>query len=103
MVRECAISTIMSKQPDDTTKEAGSNVFSIAAVAKPKKRKDKWPDAVLSRGYSMIPSILLWGQAKMGLKPDELNVLLQLIDRKSTRLNSSHVKSSYAVFCLKKK
>src|SRR5690606_41721112 len=26
-----------------------------------------------------------------------------LTDRKSTRLNSSHVKSSYAVFCLKKK
>src|SRR5436309_9010078 len=25
------------------------------------------------------------------------------IDRKSTRLNSSHVKISYAVFCLKKK
>src|SRR5690606_39283250 len=24
-------------------------------------------------------------------------------DRKSTRLNSSHVKTSYAVFCLKKK
>src|SRR5690606_36719739 len=27
----------------------------------------------------------------------------QLLDRKSTRLNSSHVKISYAVFCLKKK
>src|SRR5690606_40896755 len=27
----------------------------------------------------------------------------QLRDRKSTRLNSSHVKISYAVFCLKKK
>src|SRR5690606_41615863 len=26
-----------------------------------------------------------------------------LADRKSTRLNSSHVKTSYAVFCLKKK
>src|SRR5699024_11544531 len=26
-----------------------------------------------------------------------------LIDRKSTRLNSSHVSISYAVFCLKKK
>src|SRR5690606_40129615 len=25
----------------------------------------------------------------------------QLVDRKSTRLNSSHVKISYAVFCLK--
>src|SRR5690606_12643966 len=28
---------------------------------------------------------------------------LGLADRKSTRLNSSHVKTSYAVFCLKKK
>src|SRR5690606_41945749 len=28
---------------------------------------------------------------------------VQPIDRKSTRLNSSHVKISYAVFCLKKK
>src|SRR5690554_7738773 len=30
-------------------------------------------------------------------------VALQTIDRKSTRLNSSHVRISYAVFCLKKK
>src|SRR5438067_7603301 len=29
--------------------------------------------------------------------------LEQLLDRKSTRLNSSHVSISYAVFCLKKK
>src|SRR6266496_1907769 len=29
--------------------------------------------------------------------------LLCVRDRKSTRLNSSHVESSYAVFCLKKK
>src|SRR5690606_39494159 len=29
--------------------------------------------------------------------------LQQPLDRKSTRLNSSHVKISYAVFCLKKK
>src|SRR5690606_40067502 len=28
---------------------------------------------------------------------------LRSLDRKSTRLNSSHVKISYAVFCLKKK
>src|SRR5690606_41934660 len=27
----------------------------------------------------------------------------EVLDRKSTRLNSSHVKISYAVFCLKKK
>src|SRR5690606_39525840 len=30
-------------------------------------------------------------------------VTCPIIDRKSTRLNSSHVKISYAVFCLKKK
>src|SRR5438874_8340304 len=29
--------------------------------------------------------------------------LLEHVDRKSTRLNSSHVEISYAVFCLKKK
>src|SRR2546427_9629650 len=29
--------------------------------------------------------------------------LLQILDRKSTRLNSSHSQISYAVFCLKKK
>src|SRR5690625_6332028 len=32
-----------------------------------------------------------------------MNIPLGLIDRKSTRLNSSHVAISYAVFCLKKK
>src|SRR5690554_7056324 len=34
---------------------------------------------------------------------DELHGLLLEEDRKSTRLNSSHVRISYAVFCLKKK
>src|SRR5258708_15421951 len=33
----------------------------------------------------------------------ELNAVLDLRDRKSTRLNSSHQIISYAVFCLKKK
>src|SRR5690606_39789332 len=33
----------------------------------------------------------------------ELSAALAVADRKSTRLNSSHVKISYAVFCLKKK
>src|SRR5438874_5334088 len=32
-----------------------------------------------------------------------LNVVEHAQDRKSTRLNSSHVENSYAVFCLKKK
>src|SRR5690606_8319257 len=35
--------------------------------------------------------------------PDVLGDIVLKLDRKSTRLNSSHVKISYAVFCLKKK
>src|SRR5690606_40028678 len=40
--------------------------------------------------------------------PDHAHELTDVVpravgDRKSTRLNSSHVKNSYAVFCLKKK
>src|SRR5690625_6004203 len=33
----------------------------------------------------------------------ECNAIIHVLDRKSTRLNSSHVAISYAVFCLKKK
>src|SRR5438874_6491224 len=33
----------------------------------------------------------------------EIEKIADCIDRKSTRLNSSHVEISYAVFCLKKK
>src|SRR3712207_7023183 len=31
------------------------------------------------------------------------NIMMDAVDRKSTRLNSSHANISYAVFCLKKK
>src|SRR5690625_6783643 len=37
-----------------------------------------------------------------GIRPGE-KMFEELLDRKSTRLNSSHVAISYAVFCLKKK
>src|SRR5690606_40306053 len=33
----------------------------------------------------------------------QMGLIQDIRDRKSTRLNSSHVKISYAVFCLKKK
>src|SRR5207245_11436542 len=49
--------------------------------------------------------ILLVGQPELRdkLNAFELRQLKQRIDRKSTRLNSSHGSISYAVFCLKKK
>src|SRR2546427_2125695 len=41
------------------------------------------------------------GQGQLSIKWTDVNG--RVIDRKSTRLNSSHSQISYAVFCLKKK
>src|SRR5690554_131446 len=43
------------------------------------------------------------GMAAYALSKSALQGLARGLDRKSTRLNSSHVRISYAVFCLKKK
>src|SRR5690625_6430097 len=40
---------------------------------------------------------------KQAIKYDQISYMDMLRDRKSTRLNSSHVAISYAVFCLKNK
>src|SRR5947207_9519019 len=53
-----------------------------AAMLAQEKQKSDWPE---SGGVAGAP------------------VLIAEIDRKSTRLNSSHTVISYAVFCLKKK
>src|SRR5256885_9959419 len=49
----------------------------------------------------------LFLRSARGMEPTELGALVLArargIDRKSTRLNSSHLVISYAVFCLKKK
>src|SRR5205807_2965779 len=48
----------------------------------------------------MVEDVLLLGQ---GCLDFAVHPLVKEIDRKSTRLNSSHLVISYAVFCLKKK
>src|SRR5690606_40748103 len=56
------------------------------------------PDLIITAAYGQILPKVLLDAPKHGC----INVHASL-DRKSTRLNSSHVKISYAVFCLKKK
>src|SRR5207302_10289041 len=51
----------------------------------------------VSRGRCGLAKAGFVGGLHVGLFTGDL-----LLDRKSTRLNSSHVKISYAVFCLKK-
>src|SRR5947209_10495870 len=43
------------------------------------------------------------GERQRGADQLAFELAAQLLDRKSTRLNSSHANISYAVFCLKKK
>src|SRR5437660_9509912 len=55
--------------------------------------------------YMLVAAIFLVGLAGLGLsiRASFSRQLRESQDRKSTRLNSSHVAISYAVFCLKKK
>src|SRR5690606_41928818 len=59
-------------------------------------------DALVANGANQIngPS---FGIDKPEPLYDKARIDALKLDRKSTRLNSSHVKISYAVFCLKKK
>src|SRR5690606_40559042 len=61
-----------------------------------------------SDSYSDFPMLAVVGRPTVCNPDRRLKAVARsydwpVLDRKSTRLNSSHVKISYAVFCLKKK
>src|SRR5699024_11688847 len=56
---------------------------------------------LIAEGNLMVSDALSESQAHYDLK--NVTAYAEKKDRKSTRLNSSHVSISYAVFCLKKK
>lgn len=46
---------------------------------KPRRRaEERWGKAVIDRGFTVLPSMLFWAQARLKLTPDEFNVVLQL-------------------------
>src|SRR5262245_64189875 len=51
---------------------------------------------------ALLPFVTMFGFLLPGLIGGSV-IFEQILDRKSTRLNSSHLGISYAVFCLKKK
>src|SRR5260221_7434388 len=61
---------------------------------------DKFP--TLSRGH-LVHHFLTYGPRQPMRAGEYHDVTDDRLDRKSTRLNSSHTVISYAVFCLKKK
>src|SRR5690606_39718541 len=55
------------------------------------------------KSYLLKSILFLFRSKNIRIGTEEYPDSLIQLDRKSTRLNSSHVKISYAVFCLKKK
>src|SRR5690349_24492396 len=66
-------------------------------------RSTLFPYTTLFRSIVAHPLLPVTTSGAARTQPYGLKRLLDLGDRKSTRLNSSHVEISYAVFCLKKK
>src|SRR2546422_5968036 len=79
-------------------------------------RSTLFPYTTLFRSLSLFALVVIgWVEDRLNIKsrpmvfritaktPEQVLPRAQEIDRKSTRLNSSHGYISYAVFCLKKK
>src|SRR5436305_12042136 len=77
-------------------------------------RSTLFPYTTLFRSHYATSDILqtiLWPEGEPDSAQNKLHIAVSvlrryvklILDRKSTRLNSSHVRISYAVFCLKKK
>src|SRR5699024_11380891 len=79
-----------------TLKKGKSADTSLALV----KTKDMEVIRMVVKRGKAIPEHSVEGEVSVQCLKGEV---LFRIDRKSTRLNSSHVSISYAVFCLKKK
>src|SRR3989442_5798350 len=77
-------------------------IFFFLMIRRP-PRSTLFPYTTLFRSVAAVVSVEIAPD-----RVDVIGVILRVVeldqeDRKSTRLNSSHVRISYAVFCLKKK
>src|SRR3712207_7818316 len=81
-------------------------LFFFLMIRRP-PRSTLFPYTTLFRSMTVDGSFPLGAAVSARLLMEGVNpyvtLLLALLDRKSTRLNSSHANISYAVFCLKKK
>src|SRR3989442_12750084 len=85
----------------ETTERTGNTVLFFFLMIRRPPRSTLFPYTTLFRSHRFVPACERHHQADW-CAPG-VPVLRCDADRKSTRLNSSHVRISYAVFCLKKK
>src|SRR5690606_41286392 len=83
-----------------------STLFPYTTLFRSAAYESELPEPIRRRSRHVVSECQRVLDSVEALKAGDLERFGQLMnqsDRKSTRLNSSHVKISYAVFCLKKK
>src|SRR5688572_31838792 len=93
----------MIRRPPRSTLFPYTTLFRSTAVLRPEKNPVQLVEAIARLRATGCPArALMIGDGDMRAAVE--NRARELgVDRKSTRLNSSHSQISYAVFCLKKK
>src|SRR5690349_23873483 len=94
----------MIRPPPTSTLFPYTTLFRSDKTSKPKRRLKTAKVRRLNTRQSPLRPVAALKKAEAKVVVSQAQTMGQYIgDRKSTRLNSSHVEISYAVFCLKKK
>src|SRR5690348_18063057 len=101
-----SIFSLMIRPPTSSTLFPYTTLFrsGVRPVPKTDRRRDFYRlDFLRARRRRHLSDSPRQRRQAASLPGSRLSVDANLVDRKSTRLNSSHPSISYAVFCLKKK
>jgi transposase len=65
-----------------STGQPSAVIIPLPGMTKRDKRRseDKWTAQVMKLGFTPLPNLLLRAQARLGLNPEQLNALLQIIE-----------------------
>src|SRR5690606_42077347 len=97
----CICTFILSLRPACTPRSPYTTLF--RSLSRPEVRYARAAAAERLGDSRRVVELLKNLESQLPLLADTIREKRARADRKSTRLNSSHVKISYAVFCLKKK
>src|SRR5690625_5602631 len=86
---------------DITFKELAEKHGVKDSTVRSRKNREKWQRNATSKNATQRKSVATKKNSNVASKNKKSTSNGQKKDRKSTRLNSSHVAISYAVFCLK--
>src|SRR5207253_10278514 len=98
--------SLLRRAPHSFPTRRSSDLIFLARLMPLEGGLYQWTSIALGRFAGFMLAWNLWAYAVLIGATFGVTIATNaayLLDRKSTRLNSSHVASSYAVFCLKKK